>query len=234
MNISHFNARTFASLAVAVAAFASGCAAEPAAAPSDNVMSTAQNLTLIDPNGAELPVTLLPGSTGTANGDAQYLVRVLERELQVSRVAGTEGSDYLEVFEGATELGKLELGADSMTLETPDGRSLYSAAPMLPAREALALVEPVALTLLDARSIDAFDAVLFAATSGRDGIGVSRQALSRAVAGTCPGASCTNSVAPLMQTCCCNVGDRCVSTTNTCYCEPATRFGGSVGAAIAH
>jgi hypothetical protein len=192
-----------------------GCALDATTVGHDTRTATEQRLTLTDPDGHELEVSLLPGSSVSDRGDAWYRVDTGDQTLAVSRVSDPSGWTYIEVTSDQALLGSIEGDARSLSLLGPDGRALHSTTGALPRAEATQVVAPVALTLLTGDSLDILDAAIVGDAADRPSAMLSRQ-----TAEGCP-VSCTNWGRPIVQTCCCDVGQKCESTLNTCECKPA-------------
>jgi hypothetical protein len=211
-------------LASLIALGASACSAEPDGDANGPVLLHAETFEITDLGGQELTLTLLPNSSADRNGDARYFVKAGARDLEISRVVAPEGSEYLEVLENNALIGALELDAETATLRGADGAFLFSNTGELPAEQAVALVEPLALTLLDQSTLERFDQVLRGPGEGEgEGeIGTARQALRIKLSGSCA-VECSNWGVPTVATCCCGVGQRCRSLLDTCVCEDASR-----------
>lgn len=231
MNPFNSNNRRAAVVSCTVAVFALGCTAETGG-DTRNV-STEHRVNVTDASGNSRALTLLPGSSVSSSGDAHYLVRALNRVLAVDRVAEPKGAQYLEVREGQALLGAAELDPKFMLLRGPGGQQLYSDTGNFVVELATTMVEPLALALLDGRTVAAFDAALNAERSGPELVGTSTEPLQIGGGGFGEaGSSCHNSVPPTTASCTCKVGERCVSTVNSCYCEAATKVGFTWSGAI--
>lgn len=192
-----------------------GCGTEQL--PGESELAREQRVVLTDPAGQEVDVVLLPGSSTTAEGDARYLVQAEDRTVELSKVSGPEGWTWLEVTVGDEVLGSMESSADYLSLTGPDGRVVRSTANVLPRSDVDQLVDPLTVTLMTGDNLERIDDVLLGDHGDRPWTMLARDTVL-----TCPGASCSNRVLPILETCCCSVGQKCVSTAYTCECKPAT------------
>ena len=93
--------------------------------------------------------------------------------------------------------------------------------PELPIDRAVDMVDPLALTLLDATTLDVFQRALTAPSSDlQDRVGLRTEALHpRFGAGSCP-VDCGTPDGTMK--CCCGIGQRCELRATYCRCVPAT------------
>ncbi|AUX46316.1 uncharacterized protein SOCE26_078210 [Sorangium cellulosum] len=130
----------------------------------------------------------------------------------------------IEVRDGADRWLNLTWTDDGhMSLTRFDGLTSYTNSGQLVAPEAVVSEQAVMLALIEPGMMKKLLGERSAATAEDDTLGESQQALWRiGVITVCPGAACSEG----SYTCCCKVGDRCVTGNNGCWCEPATRTQG--------
>ncbi len=167
----------------------------------------------------------------SADGDAaarRYTLEVDDRVLELA----------MDVTRDTTLYTVEEAGRTLVTVETYDGRESTTMAP----DGRLFLTFGVDRALMYGQIREAVDETALMATSealvarlpapGADpALGKLRQGLAIRMnnSGCCP-VSCkaTNPEDPNKPACCCNVGERCVPTNDTCWCESAKKPGASV------
>jgi hypothetical protein len=182
--------------------------------------------------GEAAAVQVLPGSSWAAPEERDYALRVQGRTLELSASSTDDGASYLELSEAEALLAALELRPEALALRAPDGRWLHSNTGELPAELAEELVGALPLALLSGDNLERIDAAVRGDAPGDTQIGVARQALRPRV-GVGEGCGTTCKSDDGAQSCCCKVGDRCVTTLHTCKCELAAVVGAAAAASAA-
>ncbi|HKO95068.1 MAG TPA: hypothetical protein VJU61_28130 [Polyangiaceae bacterium] len=203
-----------------ILALTTACSVAPADSENPAELQEARALQISDPEGAPIDVQLLPGSSVAPGGDALYRVGAAERRVDVLRSTSELGPTYLEVTEDGALLAAAELQDGAVLVRGLDG-SFASAE-----NESLPVSDRLALALLDAENLEAFDRSLGVSVAAEGELGVARQALRirQQAGGACPShVTCCNLAPPIDHFCTCVPGQKCISTGTDCECKSASR-----------